>query len=173
MIFLNKKEATQRVEKFLENFIEKHDLWSKISTPNLLIRVPETTDFITLCKPYNNLTYLIILVALKYQRGIYEINVGWSDILPLDNPLNTNIRMKYPLSHHLENGETEEFDLPYMLISLERLHGALTRSRYKIKNDVQDSEFDLIYQDLEEVAIEYWKIMLKRRFNVDANDLTL
>lgn len=170
---LTKKEAAQRVKTFGEEFIQRNSSWIKIPTPELLLKVPETTDFITFSRPYENLTNLVILIAIKYHRRLYEVNIGWSDTLPLDNPLKTNIKMKFPLEYHRDNGLTEEFDFPYMITNFERVHSALTRSRYKVQDDYPTTEFNLIFSDLETIAIEYWKIMLKRRFGIEAIELTL
>ncbi|WP_227430568.1 hypothetical protein [Psychrobacter sp. I-STPA6b] len=172
-MILNKADATNRLANLKDNFLQNYSGWSLTNTPSLYVKLPKLTDFVYLKRFYKE-TNLVVFFNIAYTRGEYGVSVGWSDSLPLRDPeMNEFNFCGYWLDYYRENQPTEEFQRNYMMVSLERLHGRLTRNRYLANKVMPENEFSIIFEDLETVAVEYWKIMLKRRFNIEAEDLRL
>ncbi len=171
---INKRNITLRINKQVQKLIAKYSEWFIVETPQLCQRRDGMTDSVYLAKPYHHFTNLLIIFDCSISMRRYSISVGWSDILPIPEPnIESLVGTGFWLDYYKQGLPTREFEESYMDNSLETLHSQLTRNRYPVHRNEEDDDFEKIFQDIETLGIEYWNIMLKRRFNIDNDNFTL
>lgn len=167
---MKKNDANRLVSE-----IESHLVgWVQVKTPPELCDLPtEFSELKYYVKPAMGRTWLLVGVCGDLRHESMSVVVGWSDEgLPAYLPKEVLADRKGYIEWHRRGMPTNEFDHP----TFERSLGGLVKMGVAKSYDAPGGTpeaIEEIIRDLQTVGVEYWRIMLKRRFEIDAADLSL
>lgn len=171
---MNKKSANELMATIEQLLMQRGSGWERLaSTSEQRTNVEGLSEFRYFGKRVLDRTVLLIGLNVDLGKEFVSVAVGWSDTIPLrDVPNNVLLQRKGHIEWHRRGMPTNEFSWP----AFERSLGGLVKLGVAKRYEVKSSHLLLaeeILLDLTQVGVEYWQIMLNRRFHVTAVDVTI